>query len=182
MAYRKHDSSSTIEVIPGNVTSVPEFDHQFPKFWQHTINGAPNLWVFRKHPYAVPYREDGASSHFLTLWGQKIMQSMQIPQRSRRPTQTWHSGTGTFLPSASLVSHSSASCSVRCRPVRSYSSQAARVSRRNCSRFSSRATYSAIASRMIQCADRRRASASRCTRSLISLSSFRLVVDVEGIE
>src|SRR5208282_224496 len=40
----------------------------------------------------------------------------------------------------------------------------------------SRSTYCSIASRITQCGDRRRAAASRCTRSFVSISSFKLVV------
>src|SRR5271155_2504790 len=45
---------------------------------------------------------------------------------------------------------------------------------KNCSRFSSRSMYCSMASRMTQCGERRRATASRCMRSLVSLSIFTL--------
>ncbi len=48
-------------------------------------------------------------------------------------------------------------------------------------RQDARAAYCSTASRMTQCGDRRRAEASRCTRSFIALSSFRLVVESVGI-
>lgn len=79
---------------------------------------------------------------------------------------------GGRLVLGSPASQRSTSSAVACSPVSRNSSQASTVSRRKASRFSSRSTYCAMASRMIQWDVRLRVSARCWTRSFMLSSSL----------
>ena len=130
-----------VEAIEGDIAAVAKVDQPFAKLGFHVFNRAADVRLMDQNPHPGP------DSLYCALRSKGIpgckeaVEPLHIGQRRRRPDQTWHLGGSASSPASSFANQSSASSSVRCKPVCWYACQAQSASCLKASRFSSRSTY-----------------------------------------
>ena len=92
MPHRQNHDFLTVIAIEDNISTTSKIDHPFAKLLRQFFNRAPHLRKLAQHLHSITNGLDRAPCRLAALRNKKVMQSNNVSQALRSPSQAWHSG------------------------------------------------------------------------------------------